>query len=356
MLNEDASSPRMHHHRTGRRHGCSSMAPARETRKSAPPWAATWTSSSTRPARPLAAGAIAVDFWSGLGGPRPPYFHHLQTRLFDAREAVAAGLHGRARLRDLAGARTRCAWGHHPGRGKDLHLRPFTVRTCPVESSCFRPYDTPDDRSKTRAGDTLWSSDAVPVTPGKNASAARGELPTQGQDGSASSACWWTATRPIQATAVGDGGGSGSHLLHVSHAHGKAMAIARMDVDRAGQGSRACAELGQRSGIAHTLPFDDPRRRSATRWVRVLSGDKSRRSTPLALREGGRISSSRRGGALALLKIWPVPRPGARGLRASYAWRIRRAGARGANGRHDISARWSRRGSGRRWLKAARGR
>lgn len=226
-------------------------------------------------------GPLAVDFLDKhVPGIRQlPYFHHVQTKLFGFPVMISrTGYTGERGYEIFCKAENALAiWDTILGEGKSMGIVPcaFTVLDwLRVESSLlFYPYDNsemyPFDNEP--AGDTLWELGLdFTVSPGKTGFRGANEhYRLKGKER------FKIFGLLIDGTAVPDGGAlvtQGSQKVGVvtcamhSRLVGKTMAIARLAPGVAVQGTKLEVQVGSGSAgaIAHTLPFDDPKKTKRT--------------------------------------------------------------------------------------------
>ena len=226
-------------------------------------------------------GPIAVDFLAKhVPGIRDlPYFHHLQTRLFDCPVMISrTGYTGERGYEIFCKAEDAPKiWDTILAEGKAMGIVPaaFTVLDwLRVESSLvFFPYDNsemyPFDNEP--AGDTLWELGLdFTVSPGKTGfRGAEEHYRLKGKervkifgllvDGK---------TPPDGGDLVYQDGkkvGVVTCALH-SGLTGKTMAIARLDPKVAVHGTKleVRGKAGSAGASAHTMPFDDPQKKKRT--------------------------------------------------------------------------------------------
>jgi aminomethyltransferase len=204
-----------------------------------------------------------------------PYFHHLQTRLFDAPVMLSrTGYTGErgyeifCRAQDAA-----MIWDTILAEGGDAGIIPcrFTVLDMVrVESYLlFYPYDNSQmyPFADEGPGDTLWELGLhFTVTPGKTG--FRGAEEHDRLKGRERFRIFGVLVDGDQPTDAGDEVWSDGRLVGVitcgmySTLTNRSMAIARLDVDVARHGTALEVRRANvaRGATAHTLPFDDPQK------------------------------------------------------------------------------------------------
>lgn len=222
-------------------------------------------------------GPLAVDFLERFvpGIRDVPYFHHIQTRLFDAPVILSrTGYTGERGYEVFCrGQDALVLWDTILNEGAPMDIIPcrFTVLDMlRVESYLlFYPYDNSQmyPFEDEGPGDTLWELGLqFTVTPGKRD--FRGAEEHRRLKGRERFKIFGVLVDGDTATSEGDELWADGRMVGVitcgmySILTRKSMAIARMDVDRAIQGGplevRGVKVSG--SAIAHTLPFDDPQK------------------------------------------------------------------------------------------------
>nr|MBA3236578.1 aminomethyl transferase family protein [Chloroflexota bacterium] len=222
-------------------------------------------------------GPLAVDFLERfVPGIRDlAYFAHVQTRLFDAPVMLSRTGYTGERGYEIFCRRDDAVmlWDTILAEGADAGIIPcrFTVLDMlRVESYLlFYPYDNSQmyPFEDEPPGDTLWELGLqFTVTPGKTG--FRGAEEHQRLKGRERFKIFGVLVEGEVATAEGDEVWADDRKVGVitsgmySTLTGKSMAIARLDVDRAIQGSslEIRGKDVQGPAIAHTLPFDDPKK------------------------------------------------------------------------------------------------
>jgi aminomethyltransferase len=226
-------------------------------------------------------GPLAVDFLERhVPGIRDlPYFHPMQTRLFDAPVMLSRTGYTGERGYEIfcRGQDAVRLWDTILDEGRDLGIIPcrFTVLDMlRVESYLlFYPYDNSQmyPFEDEGPGDTLWELGLqFTVTPGKTG--FRGAEEHYRLKGKERFRIFGVLVDGDVATSEGDELWADGRRVGVitcgmySTLTRKSMAIARMDVDRAVQGSPLEVRGAVVNGpaIAHTLPFDDPQKTKRT--------------------------------------------------------------------------------------------
>jgi len=222
-------------------------------------------------------GPLAVDFLERfVPGIRDlAYFAHVQTRLFDAPVMLSRTGYTGERGYEIFCRRDDAVmlWDTILAEGADAGIIPcrFTVLDMlRVESYLlFYPYDNSQmyPFEDEPPGDTLWELGLqFTVTPGKTG--FRGAEEHQRLKGRERFKIFGVLVEGEVATAEGDEVWADDRKVGVitsgmySTLTGKSMAIARLDVDRAIQGSslEIRGKDVQGPAIAHRLPFDDPKK------------------------------------------------------------------------------------------------
>jgi aminomethyltransferase len=225
-------------------------------------------------------GPVAVDFLADhVPGIRDlPYFHHMQTRLFDRPVMISRTGYTGERGYEIfcKAADVGVIWDAILEKGAPLGIIPCAFTTLDmlrVESSLlFFPYDNsemypfPDEP----AGDTLWEL-GLDFTVSKDKTEFRGAYEHFRIKGQERFKIFGVLLEGDKAAAEGDMLWSKGKQVGVitcamySGLTKKSMAIARYDVDYAVQGM-AVEVKGSLdvSAIAHTLPFDDPEKKKRT--------------------------------------------------------------------------------------------
>jgi len=222
-------------------------------------------------------GPLAVDFLERfVPGIRDlAYFAHVQTRLFDAPVMLSRTGYTGERGYEIFCRRDDAVmlWDTILAEGADAGIIPcrFTVLDMlRVESYLlFYPFDNSQmyPFSDEPPGDTLWELGLqFTVTRGKTG--FRGAEEHQRLKGRERFKIFGVLVDGEEATAEGDEVWADDRKVGVitcgmySTLTGKSMAIARLDVDRAVQGSplEIRGTNVQGPAIAHTLPFDDPKK------------------------------------------------------------------------------------------------
>ncbi len=220
-------------------------------------------------------GPLAVDFLQRFvpGIRELPYFHHVQTRLFDAPIMLSrTGYTGERGYEIFCRAQDAVMiWDTILAEGADTGIIPcrFTVLDMlRVESYLlFYPYDNSQmyPFADEPPGDTLWELGLqFTVTPGKRG--FRGAEEHYRLKGHERFKIFGVLVDGDVSTSEGDELWADDRKVGVitcgmySTLSRRSMAIARMDVDRAVQGSPLEVRGAKVNGpaSAHTLPFDDP--------------------------------------------------------------------------------------------------
>jgi aminomethyltransferase len=226
-------------------------------------------------------GPLAVDFLErfvpGIRDLR--YFHHLQTRLFDAPVMLSrTGYTGQRGYEIFCrGEDAGLIWDTVLSEGADLGIIPcrFTVLDMlRVESYLlFYPYDNSQmyPFADEGPGDTLWELGLqFTVTPGKTG--FRGAEEHARLKGRERFRIFGILVEGDRATSEGDELWADDREVGVitcgmySTLTERSMALARLDVDRAVHGTPLEVRGSAVSGpaIAHTIPFDDPQKTKRT--------------------------------------------------------------------------------------------
>ncbi|WP_330213947.1 aminomethyltransferase family protein [Pseudomonas sp. Z18(2022)] len=225
-------------------------------------------------------GPLAVDFLAEhVPGIRQlPYFHHLQTRLFDRPVMISRTGYTGERGYEIfcKAADAPFLWDSILEQGASLGIIPCAFTALDwlrVESSLmFFPYDNSQmyPFADQKAGDTLWEMGLdFTVSPGKQAfRGAEEHLRLRGQERFKITGVLLDGVRPAEA---GDTLWQGGQQVGVitcgmySRLSKRSMAIARMSV--------ACSEPGialqvrgslEGTATTHALPFDDPEKTKRT--------------------------------------------------------------------------------------------
>jgi aminomethyltransferase len=225
-------------------------------------------------------GPAAVDFLAEhVPGIRDlPYFHHIQTRLFDRPVTISrTGYTGERGYEIFCKAQDAPAvWDTILKLGAPLGIIPCAFTSLDwlrVESYLlFYPYDNSQmyPFADERAGDTLWELGLdFTVSPGKEG--FRGAEEHARRKGKKRFKIFGVLLEGDRAATEGDMLWSGGEQVGVitcamhSRLVGRSMAIARLDVPQAVHGTplqvRGSIEV---DAIAHTLPFDDPEKTKRT--------------------------------------------------------------------------------------------
>ncbi|WP_020680792.1 aminomethyltransferase family protein [Marinobacterium rhizophilum] len=225
-------------------------------------------------------GPLAVNFLAEyVPGIRDlPYFHHLQTRLFDRPVMISRTGYTGERGYEIfcKAADAPVIWDSIVEKGRAMGIVPCSFTALDwlrVESSLlFFPYDNSEmyPFADQPAGDTLWEL-GLDFTVSRDKTEFRGATEHFRLKGKERFRIFGVMLEGDQAAEAGD-------TLHVdgtevgvitcgmySRLTGKSMAIARMKVDCAEQGMPLQVQGSLDVGaIAHTLPFDDPEKKKRT--------------------------------------------------------------------------------------------
>lgn len=225
-------------------------------------------------------GPLAVNFLAEyVPGIRDlPYFHHLQTRLFDRPVMISRTGYTGERGYEIfcKAADAPVIWDSIVEKGRAMGIVPCSFTALDwlrVESSLlFFPYDNSEmyPFADQPAGDTLWEL-GLDFTVSRDKTEFRGATEHFRLKGKERFRIFGVMLEGDQAAEAGD-------TLHVdgtevgvitcgmySRLTGKSMAIARMKVDCAEQGMALQVQGSLDVGaIAHTLPFDDPEKKKRT--------------------------------------------------------------------------------------------
>lgn len=225
-------------------------------------------------------GPLAVDFLEDyVPGIRDlPYFHHMQTRLFDCPVMISRTGYTGERGYEIfcKAADVGTLWDTILEEGKSLGIIPcaFTaLDMLRVESYLlFYPYDNsemypfPDEP----AGDTLWEL-GLDFTVSKDKTDFRGANEHFRLQNKERFKIFGVLLEGDQAAAEGDTLWADGKQVGVitcamySRLTKKSMAIARYDVEYAVQGSKLEVKGSVNvAAIAHSLPFDDPDKKKRT--------------------------------------------------------------------------------------------
>lgn len=225
-------------------------------------------------------GPLAVDFLAEhVPGIRDlPYFHHMQTKLFGCPVMISRTGYTGERGYEIfcKAADAPLIWDTILEQGKSMGIIPcpFTALDwLRVESYLlFFPYDNSEmyPFADQAAGDTLWEL-GLDFTVSPTKGEFRGGLEHARLKGQERFKIFGVLLEGQQAAAGGDtlwADGKQVGLITAgvySRLTGKSMAIARMDVAYAEQGT-ALEVRGSLSvkAIAHTMPFDDPEKKKRT--------------------------------------------------------------------------------------------
>ncbi|MCB1882896.1 MAG: aminomethyltransferase family protein [Geminicoccaceae bacterium] len=227
-------------------------------------------------------GPLAVDFLEkhvpGIRDLR--YFAHMQTRLFDAPVMISRTGYTGERGYEIfcKGAHAPTVWDRIVEEGADMGIIPcsFSVLDMlrvesyllffPFDNSQTYPFENGDP-----PGDSLWELGLdFTVSPGK--SGFRGAEAHRRLKGKERFKIFGVLLEGDKAAKGGDEVYADGRKVGVvteglvSKLTGKSMAIARLDPSVAVQGTKleVRGKNVQASGIAHTLPFDDPDKKKRT--------------------------------------------------------------------------------------------
>lgn len=224
-------------------------------------------------------GPLAVDFLAEYvpGIRQLPYFHHLQTRLFDRPVMISRTGYTGERGYEIfcKSADAPLIWDTILEEGAEMGITPCCFATLDmlrVESALVF---YPDDNSETfpyendLPGDTLWELGLdFTVSPGKTD--FRGAAQHYHRKGKERFKIFGVLTDADEAVDAGDrvfdakGNDVGVITCGMySTLTNQSMAFARLDVAAAEHGTplEVRGESGNRSASAHSLPFDDPDRK-----------------------------------------------------------------------------------------------
>lgn len=225
-------------------------------------------------------GPVAVDFLAEhVPGIRDlPYFHHLQTRLFDRPVMISRTGYTGERGYEIfcKAADVVFIWDSILEKGKSMGIIPcaFTaLDMLRVESYLlFYPYDNSEmyPFENEAAGDTLWEL-GLDFTVSKDKTEFRGANEHFRMQGQERFKIFGVLLEGAEAAAEGDTLWADGKQVGVitcgmySRLTQKSMAIARFDTGYAVQGARLEVKGSiQVTAIAHSLPFDDPEKKKRT--------------------------------------------------------------------------------------------
>lgn len=225
-------------------------------------------------------GPIAVDFLAEhVPGIRDlPYFHHMQTRLFDRPVMISRTGYTGERGYEIfcKAADVVFIWDTILEKGKSMGIIPcaFTaLDMLRVESYLlFYPYDNSEmyPFENEAAGDTLWEL-GLDFTVSKDKTEFRGANEHFRMQGQERFKIFGVLLEGTEAAGEGDTLWADGKQVGIitcgmySRLTQKSMAIARFDTDYAVQGAPLEVKGSiQATAIAHSLPFDDPEKKKRT--------------------------------------------------------------------------------------------
>jgi aminomethyltransferase len=226
-------------------------------------------------------GPLAVDYLAEyVPGIRDlPYFHHTQTQLFGAPVMISRTGYTGERGYEIfcRGQDAGMIWDRIVAEGKDMGIIPTRFTTLDmlrVESYLlFYPYDNSQmyPFENEGPGDTLWELGLdFTVSPGKTGfRGAEEHYRLKGKERFKIFGILFDGKEvPAEGAEVFKDGAKVGVVTCAMYSPLKdqTMAIARLAVDCAEQGVRleVAGEKGQLGGMAHTMPFDDPKKLKRT--------------------------------------------------------------------------------------------
>jgi aminomethyltransferase len=225
-------------------------------------------------------GPVAVDFLAEyVAGIRDlPYFHHMQTRLFDRPVMISRTGYTGERGYEIfcKAADVVFIWDAILEKGKSMGIIPCAFAALDMLRVESYLLFYPDDNSEMypfeseAAGDTLWEL-GLDFTVSKDKTEFRGATEHFRMQGQERFKIFGVLLESADAACAGDTLWADGKQVGVitcgmySKLTQKSMAIARFDTDYAEQGTPLEVKGSiQVAAIAHSLPFDDPEKKKRT--------------------------------------------------------------------------------------------